>query len=97
MVMFTTSTLNHIATVSVCSMALNKEQPIHNFTGERKILTFLNTPTIKHVFFILRKYKKKPFFCGHNILTEAVVIQLLVMRESQTDELCGDDCTRSPF
>ena len=40
LVMFTTSTLNHVATISACNMALNREQTIHNFTGERKILTY---------------------------------------------------------
>ena len=69
--------------------AISHNPQINGFTGNRKDLTFLNRPTVKHVMF-LRKYKKKQLCCGHNIFTEVVfVTQLSSNVDSQFEELCG--------
>jgi hypothetical protein len=56
--------------------AICRNPPIYNFTGDRKNLTDINRPTIRHVMF-LRQYKEKQFFCEHNVLTEGVFVTQL--------------------
>ena len=52
-----------------------------------KIWHIISRPTFKHVAF-LRKYKRKQFFYGHNILTEGVLVTRLSSdAESQYDEM----------
>lgn len=64
--------------------AICRNLPIHSFTGGRRNLTDPQQTNTKHVM-SLRNYKEKQFVCGQNIWTEGA----FVMRESQSDELCG--------
>ena len=53
-----------------------------------KTWQIIDRPTFKHIVF-LRKYKRKQFFYGHNILTEGVLVtELSSDAESQYDEMC---------
>jgi hypothetical protein len=56
--------------------AISHNPSIYNFTWDRKTWQILNTPTLKHVMF-LWKYKDKQYCCGHNILTEGVLVTQL--------------------
>jgi hypothetical protein len=50
----------------------------------QKTPQIINRPIFQHVM-LLRKYKEKQFLCGHNILTEGVLVTQL---SSNAHQMC---------